>query len=99
MFESIASFPGFLMIILFFGIGAVGSLLLHNRNELANWWSNGWAIAGSLWGMLFAASIFVTGQSVSGGTMLAGLPLVSISFHIDQLAAFFIFVISLIALF
>ncbi|HWZ65509.1 MAG TPA: proton-conducting transporter membrane subunit, partial [Patescibacteria group bacterium] len=99
MLEMIASLPGFIAILALFAVGSIGSLLLRKQDELANCWGNGFAILGSLWGMLFASAVLITGQTVSGGTTLAGLPLVSLSFRIDLLAAFFVFVISLIALF
>src|SRR5258708_7331009 len=99
MFEMIASLPSFIIILSIFGIGSIGSLLLRKQDELANWWANGFAILGALWGMLFSSAVLTTGQTISGGVTLAGLPLVSLSFRIDLLAAFFVFVISLITLF
>lgn len=99
MIEIITSQLAFVVLLLLFAIGAIGSLVFRKNDKLANFWSSFFAIAGSIGGLIFATTIISTGQSLS--FMVGGLvfPLLSISFQIDKLAAFFILIISLIALF
>ena len=83
------------LLILFFG--SLGSLCARKHDSFANWWGNLCAIFASLCGL--AASLIVILRD--GGFSFAlgsSLPLLSYSFRVDALSAFFIFVISLIVL-
>lgn len=97
MFNTFASLNVFFFALLFFGIGALGSLAFGKNNRLANWWGNSFAILGSSAGLLFSSLALMAGKIFSF-KIAASLPLLSLSFSIDKLSAFFIFVISLIAL-
>lgn len=99
MIQTIASPIGSLILILFFAVGAIGSLIYQKKDTFANMWSSFFALAGSLWGLIFSLSAIITGCNFSFVLSSSFLPLLSISFHIDMLSSFFIFVISLIALF
>jgi len=88
----------FILLSLFF-VGAIGSLLLRKDDSAANIWSSFFAIAGSLWGLLFSVAIIISEHTLVFVIDNAPLSLLSLSFNIDLLSAFFIFVISLIALF
>jgi hydrogenase-4 component B len=99
MIDIAASQMCFLVLLSFFAAGAIGSLLLRKKDAPANMVSSFFAIAGALWGILFAVSVFISGHAVSFTACASPFPLLSLSFHIDKLSAFFIFVISLIALF
>lgn len=99
MLDVIASLTGFYGLLALFGLGLVGSLLSLKRDGFANKWGHGLAILGSVWGMVFAASIFATGNEVAAKVATSSFPQFVVSFHIDQLAAFFIGLISLVALF
>ena len=98
MTNVITSELGFLILLFLYGIGANGSLIFGRNDVLANRWQSFSAIIGSLWGILFAMGAFVV-PDMSFAFSSSISPLFSFSFHIDQLSAFFIFVISLITLF
>lgn len=89
----------FIALLLLFVVGAIGSLFLRKNDALANRWNSVFAIVGSLWGLLFAISTIIIGHDLSFSFRTSFSPLLSLSFHIDMLSAFFIFVISLITLF
>lgn len=99
MFSIIASPVGFTILISLFAIGAIGSLCAGKDDKLANGWSGLFAILGSLWGILFSGTLLLTGQGVAFHVVQQSFPLLALTFSIDQLAAFFLFTISLIALF
>ncbi|MEK7529918.1 MAG: proton-conducting transporter membrane subunit, partial [Patescibacteria group bacterium] len=99
MLSIIASPIGFATVILLFGIGALGSLFAGKRDKMANGWNGLFAILGSLGGILFSGSLLLSGQVVVFGAAWSSFPLISLAFNIDQLAAFFLFTISLISLF
>jgi len=98
MTNVITSELGFLILLFLYGIGANGSLIFGRNDVLANRWQSFSAIIGSLWGIFFAMGAFVV-RDMSFAFSSSISPLLSFSFHIDQLSAFFIFVISLITLF
>ncbi len=98
MFDAIASPAGLNTLLVLFGLGFIGALAAAKSDRLANFWSNGLAMLGSIWGMLFASSIFVSGHEVAAKVATSSFSQFSISFHVDKLSAFFIFVISLVAL-
>jgi len=90
----------FAAILVCFGLGAVGSLALRKQEKIANIWSGVFSIIGSTAGILFGITGLTAEQSLSVSLPLSTISnLISFTFNIDQLAAFFIFVISLIALF
>lgn len=89
---------GFFLLLSFYIVGAAGSLLFTKRDKIANGWQSFFAIAGSLWGIAFSIGVFFS-HSLSFAIGSSFFPLLSFSFHIDKLSSFFIFVISLVALF
>ncbi|KKP43551.1 MAG: Formate hydrogenlyase subunit 3/multisubunit Na+/H+ antiporter, MnhD subunit [Parcubacteria group bacterium GW2011_GWA2_33_14] len=89
----------FFTVLSFFVIGGIGSLLFRKNDVLANRWSSFFAIFGSVIGLFFVALIIINGYDISFSLGTLVLPLFSVSFHIDKLSAFFIFIISLISLF
>lgn len=99
MTDIILSSYGFFALIASFAVGAGGALALRKNDTLANIWSGTCAVLGSAWGIAYAVSALnaVTAPEYSIATS-AAFPLLSVSFHIDKLSAFFIFIISLIAL-
>src|ERR1035441_7911930 len=99
MLEIIASPISFFILLSLFLAGAVGSLLLWKGAAAANIWSNCFAVAGSLWGLLFALATIISAHTLSLVVGESPFPLISLSLHIDTLSAFFIFIISLITLF
>lgn len=78
-------------------MGAVGSLILSKHDRAANIWGNSLAILGSIAGLLSSFFVLTSGKPFFFSAN-SSLPLLSFSFQIDTLSAFFIFVISLIAL-
>ncbi len=99
MLATIATPLGFLALLLLFAVGAVGALLLRNQDSRANLWTSFFAIAGSVWGLLFAIAVLVSGHDVTAAVSVQTFPLLAFAIHIDKLSAFFLAVISLIALF
>ena len=99
MLSTVTSPIGFIVLLSLFAAGAAGALVLRKHDAPANTWTSLFSIAGSSWGIFFALSVFITGHDLSFAAGTAVFPLLSLSFHIDRLSAFFIFVISLIALF
>ncbi len=87
----------FFLTLSLFAAGAIGALLFNRKQRLANYWGNGLAIAGSSLGLLTGAAALLshTGFRLD---VPSSLPLVTYTFSIDQLSAFFILVISLIGL-
>src|SRR3989338_129122 len=99
MIDSVISSTSFVILLSLFTVGSLGSLLLSKRDSYANAWSSFFAILGSLWGMIFAVSIIISGHSLSFLADESIFSLFSISFKVDPLSAFFVFVISLISFF
>jgi len=99
MFDAIASPAGLITLLSVFGLGALGALVVRAFDHVANFWTAAFAILGSLWGMLFAGSIFVTHHEVAMKVATSSFSGFSVAMHVDKLAAFFIFVISLVAFF
>lgn len=98
MLEAIATPAGFMTLLALLGLGAGGALVAQRHDHQANLWSNSLAIVAALWGMLFAASVMITSHQVMMHVAVSSLPFFSLSVHIDALAAFFVFVILLVAL-
>jgi len=97
MFGLISAQLAFFLSLGAFLAGAAGSLVFWKNNKAANLWSNILAIIGSLFGLVASLSVILTG-AVFSYAISSGSPLMDISLDVDRLAAFFIFVISLIAL-
>lgn len=99
MTECIASPHGFLAILLLFALGATGSLLLGGNDRAANYWSSFFAGMGSLAGIIFGITALFAVRPLYFTVGSSFFSLLHFSFLIDRLAAFFIFIISLISLF
>ncbi|MBW6485474.1 MAG: hypothetical protein K0B01_04900 [Syntrophobacterales bacterium] len=99
MIEFIISPDGFIILLLLFLLGALGAALLKNNDESANYWSSFFAIAGSLWGVLFGLGSLFAVRPLLFTIGASPFSLLQFSFLIDKLAAFFVFIICLIALF
>jgi hydrogenase-4 component B len=89
----------FLSLLGIFLAGAAGSLILRKNDSWANGWSSFCAVTGSLVGAIFGIATMISGNNLSFGMASPLFPLLSISFYVDTLSAFFIAVISIIALF
>ncbi|MBI5870828.1 MAG: hydrogenase 4 subunit B [Actinobacteria bacterium] len=87
----------YLIMLAFFAAGALGALLLWRNDRAANAWSHWLAIAGSAAGLIFSGAVLYKGVAPSFAAV-SSLPLLSLSFRIDRLSAFFMLVISLVAL-
>lgn len=98
MLNTIISSNVFFAPLLLWTAGALGALALSKNDRSANWWGNSCAALGGILGLLFSLSVLISGAAFSfnAGT---SLPMLSISFDVDRLSAFFIFLISLISLF
>lgn len=99
MIDIVVSDTNFIFLLSLYSLGAVGSLFFQKRDALANAWQSFFAIIGSLWGIIFSLGSFITTRGVSFSAQSSVFPLLSFAFHIDKLSAFFVFLISLIALF
>ncbi|MHB9052375.1 MAG: hydrogenase 4 subunit B [Thermoleophilia bacterium] len=90
--------PGvYYAILAVFAIGAAGALALGHNDRAANLWGNGLAIAGSLAGLIFSGAVLIDGRTLAF-SVESTLPLLSFSFRLDRLSAFFMAVICLVAL-
>ncbi|OGH92962.1 MAG: hydrogenase 4 subunit B [Candidatus Magasanikbacteria bacterium RIFOXYD2_FULL_39_9] len=97
MLTTISSSTIFFISLLLFGIGAVGSLVLAKSDKWANVAGSVFAVSGSISGLVSSLSVLIKNSVFSFNFDLLA-PLLSVSFRVDRLSAFFIFVISLIAL-
>lgn len=89
----------FLFFLSTFVIGAVGSLIIRKNDKLANFFGSFFAAFGSFYGILFALKAFKASAPLFYKIDFIKIPLLSVSVSIDKLSAFFIFIVSLIALF
>src|SRR5258708_2990424 len=78
-------------------IGAIGSLCLQRDHELAHMMSSVSSIIAALLALIFSSYVLLT-KTIFETTFATSFPLFTISFHIDQLSALFIFIIALIGL-
>lgn len=86
----------FILALSFFAIGAIGSLFCFKKDSLANIVSTFFGILGSVFGLLSAISTFK-----DGGFSLnlpSSFPILNFSLNMDFLSAFFVLIISLVAL-
>lgn len=98
MFQAISSQTAFFGALILLAIGACGSLVLSKKDSFANWFGNGFAILASLSGLYASLSVLIEGNTFSR-SFSSTLPALSVSFSVDRLSAFFVFVISLVVLF
>ncbi len=98
MLAYILSPAGFLLVISTFVAGAIGALLADGNDRRANLWGNGCAIAGSLLGLVFSGTVLATGI-IPDFAVPTTFPLLSLSIRVDAMSAFFMLLVSLIALF
>ncbi|MHB9098956.1 MAG: hydrogenase 4 subunit B [Syntrophales bacterium] len=98
MLAFITSPAGFFLVISTFAVGAIGAVLTGKNDRRANLWGNGCAILGSLMGLVFSGVVLSTGIIPAFGIQTS-FPLLSLSVRVDAMAAFFMLLISLIALF
>lgn len=80
-----------------FTAGALGSLLLGRNDRAANIWGNCLAIAGSVTGLIFSGAALIQG-TIPSFNVNSSFPLLSLSLRFDQLSAFFMLIVSLVAL-
>ena len=99
MLDMIVSPVSLGLLFAFFGVGMVGSLLLRKKDEIANAWSNVWVVLGSIWGMLLALGVLINGSTISSQLQFSTFTQLSMNVQVDRLSAFFILIISLVALF
>lgn len=99
MINIIASQTGFIPLLLIFAAGAASALILRKNDAAANVWNSSFSIAGSVYGIFFTIVSYFSKTDIIVSFKNDMFPLLSLSFHIDKLSLFFIFVISLITLF
>ena len=98
MFEAMLSQSTFFAIMVLFGLGAITALFFRKDDKLANLASSFFAILGSLLGIAYSIAA-INSDAAIFYEIKSSFPLLSFNFNIDHLAAFFIFIISLISLF
>jgi len=89
----------FILLLSIFLLGALLSLIFRRNDRLANYCANGLAIIGSIWGIVLALRHITNGYYTNLSLEIPALRVLSFSIRIDNLSAFFIFIISLITLF
>ncbi|MEK7123054.1 MAG: proton-conducting transporter membrane subunit, partial [Patescibacteria group bacterium] len=81
-----------------FSLGALGAIVFRTVPSVSNAWSHGCAALGSLVCAAYALLALLGGQIFSF-VLDTSLPLLQISLRVDELAAFFMLVVSTIAFF
>ncbi len=99
MKDIILSETSFFILLSFFVIGAILSILFRKNDKMANFFGSSFSIIGSFYGIFFAIFAFNENAPLLYIIDAINIPLMSVSFYIDKLSAFFIFTISLIAFF
>lgn len=97
--DTILSQAGFIVLLSIFALGAVCALIFRNDDKSANLLTTVFSVIGSLFGLLFSGGVLLTQQTFSFSLTNKIMPLWSLTYNIDMLSAFFILVISLVALF
>ncbi len=97
MLSVLLSPVGFFLVVATYAAGGLGALLLGKYDRPADLWGNLFAGAGSVLGIIFSGAVLVTGIFPEF-SIPTSFPLLSFSFRIDYLSAFFMLLISLIAL-
>lgn len=82
-----------------FCLGAFGALVAYKHDRFANIWGHACAIIGAAIGIIFAGSVLICGNTFTASLGFPTFPFFSLAINIDKLAAFFILIICLIALF
>ncbi|KKQ80707.1 MAG: Formate hydrogenlyase subunit 3/multisubunit Na+/H+ antiporter, MnhD subunit [Parcubacteria group bacterium GW2011_GWC2_38_7] len=98
MVTFLSSGLNFLLLLSFFALGAFGSLLVRKNDRLANAWQSFFGIVGALWGVVFSIVVFMSNGLLFTANSTA-IPFLTFAINIDRLAAFFVFIVSLITLF
>ena len=98
MQELILSQAAFFAVLALFGLGAAAALIFRKDDKLANFLSSFFAILGSVLGISYSIAA-INSDAAIFYEIKSSFPLLSFNFNIDHLAAFFIFIISLISLF
>ncbi len=98
MQELILSQTVFFAALALFGLGAISALFFRKDDKLANLAGSFFAILGSLLGIIYSIAAINSDASIFY-EIKSSFPLLSYNFNIDRLAAFFIFIISLISFF
>lgn len=87
----------FIALSLFAG-GGVISLLLNKRERSANFFGSAFAILGSIFGVISAVSVLFSNNAFAVN-IPSSFPILSFTLRMDYLSAFFVLIISIIALF
>jgi len=90
---------GFAVLIVLYAVGALGSLVFHKHNKIANVWQSFFGIIVACWGIIFSIGAFVLPTNLVFTADWSIFPLLNFSFNLDKLSTFFIFTISLVTLF
>lgn len=98
MFETILTQTIFFAIIVLFALGAIAALIFRKDDRLANLAGSSFAILGSLLGIAYSVAALYSDAAIFY-EIKSSFPMLSFNFSIDKLAAFFIFIISLISFF
>lgn len=80
-----------------FAVAALGALAFRHDDRAANYWGNGFAIVGSSLSLVLSGAILATGTALAFRVPTT-FPGLSLSFRIDALSAFFMLIVSLVAL-
>ncbi len=87
----------FYALIAVFLAGAIGALFLRRKDSAANIWGNSLAATGSLAGLLFAGASLLHG-SATAFSLGTSFPLLTLTFRLDRLSAFFMLTVCFVAL-
>lgn len=77
--------------------GAIGSLLLNKSDKAANYFGNIFAIVSGILAFIFSVAELVSQKTLSI-KIATSLPNFSVSFNADLLSAFFMFIVSIVAI-
>jgi hydrogenase-4 component B len=87
----------YIAVLALFGAGAGVSLLFRRSNSASNVWGHLLAIAGSALGVMFSGAALFFGVTPEFG-LESSFPLLTLTVRVDALSAFFMLVISFVAL-
>lgn len=99
MINIVNSQNGFIILLLLFAAGAISALIFRKNDPVANVVSGSFSIAGSLYGISFTIVSFLNKTNLSFSFNNDLFQFLSLSFRIDQLSLFFIFIITMLSLF
>lgn len=89
--------PLFLIIISIFAVGSISSLVFQKKPLIANALSNAFAMIGSFLAIILSGGVLAT-QNALILNYQTSFPLLNLAINIDSLSAFFMFIISIVAL-